>query len=262
VKKQECQRTNKTIEIQSNNKRFLEGNNTQTIIMTSTRQLNRIKATLEPEVTPCRATLLHLAIIGLPVCWGLIPLWDSSIHPWMGFKFLKNLLPSSSSIFNEQILSAGGTFSSSLEAFSVHDMGWHFIYPYELSFVAWFILRSSKGEMHFFHRTLTMCSFATVLFMSLLQCVHPTKSFAPFESNFFARMVLCHLLAISISTWTMSLNSTVGAQPSPDCAAVARWSIPGMALFVGSVCAFMLIASIVYTAIVLSSAYCFNGCHR
>jgi hypothetical protein len=124
------------------------------------------------------------------------------------------------------------------------------------------LLPCSYGEMHFFHRTLTMCSFATVLFMSLLQCVHPTKSFAPFESNFFARMVLCHLLAISISTWTMSLNSTVGAQPSPDCAAVARWSIPGMALFVGSVCAFMLIASIVYTAIVLSSAYCFNGCHR
>ena len=143
-------------------------------------------------------------------------------------------------MFNDRILSEQGKFSSPLEAFAVQDMGWHYIYPYELSFVAWLILRNSERGMQHFHETLTICSFATLLFLSMLQCIHPTWSFAPFEPNFFARTVLCHLIAVSVSfgsiLWRRSSNNLSFSEQREEWQAKSsRWSIPGMALFTDAV---------------------------
>jgi hypothetical protein len=204
------------------------------------RQTTKIlRSFLDSEMTPARLTLAHLIIIGIPVLWGITPLWDSSIHSWMGSKVLKNFSPAST-MFNDRILSENGKFSSSLEAFAVHDMGWHLIYPYELSFVAWFILRNSERGMQHFHETLTICSLATLLFMSMLQSVHPTWSFAPFEPDFFARMVLCHLIAVSMSwgsiSWRRSMIVLSWSERHEEwLARSSRWSIPGLALFTGAV---------------------------
>lgn len=208
---------------------------------TTKRQTKMLQSFLDAELTSSRLTLAHLIIIGIPVIWGVKPLWDSTIHPWMGSKVLRRFSPAASTMFNDRILSAEGAFSSSLEAFAVHDMGWHFIYPYELSFVAWFLLRNSERGMLHFHETLTMCSMATILFMTILQSVHPTWSFAPFEPNFFARMVLCHLIAVSISwarlsCWRGSSQFVPVTYSHQEWKAKsARWSIPGMALITGAV---------------------------
>jgi hypothetical protein len=198
-----------------------------------------LQSFLDSKMTPKRLTLAHLIIIGSPVLWGITPLWDSSIHSWMGAKILKNFSPAST-MFNDRILAEEGRFSSSLEAFAVHDMGWNFIYPYELSFVAWFILRNSERGMQHFHETLTMCSVGTLLFMSMLQCVHPTWSFAPFAPDFFARMVLCHLIAVLFSwgsiSWRRSSDDlSWSARHEEWLARSSRWSIPGLALFTGAV---------------------------
>lgn len=200
-----------------------------------------LQSFLDTEFITARLTLAHLIIIGIPVLWGITPIWDSSIHSWMGARILKGLSPAASTMFNDRILAEEGKFSSSLEAFAVHDMGWNFIYPYELSFVAWFILRNSERGMHHFHETLTICSLATLLFMSMLQCVHPTWSFAPFEPNFFAQMVLCHLVAVTVSwgsiSWRRSSEQVLSWSERHEewLAKSSRWSIPGMALFTGAV---------------------------
>lgn len=207
--------------------------------MTSAMQhTKKVQSLLYSELTPARLTLAHLIIIGIPVLWGIKPLWDSSVHSWMGAKFFHRLSPAST-MFNDRIL-VEGKFASAVEAFAVHDMGWLFIYPYELSFVAWFILRNSKRGIEKFHETFTVCSFATVLFMSLLQCVHPKWSFAPFEPDFFARMVLCHMIAIYMSSASISFRRSMDDQTISDQyqnwrARTSGWSIPGMALFSGAV---------------------------
>ena len=207
--------------------------------MGSLKKLNGIfQNVMDPKLTPARLTLLHWIIIGIPVHWGMKPLWDSTIHSWMGARILKSFSPAST-MFNERILQQGN-FATTMEATAVHDMGWLFIYPYELSIVAWFLLRNSPQGMRHLHETLILCSFATVVVMSILQGVHPMWSFTPFEPEFFARMVLCHMTAVSIGmasiVWDPSfLDSSPSDRHEEWRAKSARWSIPGMALFVGAV---------------------------
>lgn len=208
--------------------------------MRSLMQLtNLLQYAMDSKLTQARLTLLHWIIIGIPVHWGIKPLWDSRMHSWMGARILSCFSPAST-MFNERILKHGN-FGTTMEATAVHDMGWLFIYPYELSIVAWFILRNSPQGIRRLHETLTMCSFATVVFMSMLQGVHPRWSFSPFEPEFFARMVLCHMTAISISVTGMLWEQVIRRDTSlvdrhQDWRAKsARWSIPGMALFTGAV---------------------------
>lgn len=237
--------------------------------MCKRRHTKRLPSFLDRALTPARSTLAHLILIGIPVLWGITPLWDDgSIHPWMGphdgngrkHSFWKKGVYYSryaaSTMFNDHILSAQGTFSSSLEAFAVHDMGWNFLYPYELSFVALFLLvrhpphhqyskddDRSETAMQHFQETLNMCSIATLLFLAVLQSIHPKWSFPPLEPNFFARMILCHLLAVSISWGSLSWRATRNAETFVPTtyndqdwrAKSARWSIPGIALISGAV---------------------------
>lgn len=190
-------------------------------------------STLESQVTPFRAAFLHLILIGLPVGLGVIPLWDTSIHGWMGAKFFSGLCQPSSSMYNDRLLKENRALSSPLEAFAVQDMGMRFIYQYELSLVACMLLRNSRSGMHNFHKALVLSSFATIMAMAWLQTWHFRSDFTPFESNFFARMVLNHLFAISFSIWTMSLKNNRDIHKTPHIG--GRWSIPGIALFTGSV---------------------------
>jgi hypothetical protein len=201
--------------------------------MSTTETIRRLGSTLESEVTPFRAAFLHLILIGLPVGLGVIPLWDTSIHGWMGVKFFSGLFQPSSSMYNDRLLKENHAFSSPLEAFAVQDMGMRFIYQYELSLVACILLRNSRSAMHFFHKALVLCSSATIMAMAWLQTLHLRADFTPFEPNFFARMVLSHLFAISFSIWTMSLKKNRNIHEPPYSG--GRWSIPGIALFIGSV---------------------------
>lgn len=207
--------------------------------MGSLKQLHSIlQYVMDSKLTPARLTLVHWIIIGIPVHWGIKPLWDSRMHSWMGARFLSRFSPAST-MFNDRILKHGN-FGTTLESTAVHNMGWLFIYPYELCIVAWFILRNSPQGMRNLHETLLLCSFATVVFMSILQGVHPRWSFSPFEPEFFARMVLCHMTAVSISAasifWDKGILETSPSDRHQDWRAKsARWSIPGMALFVGAV---------------------------
>jgi hypothetical protein len=205
--------------------------------MNTPTTLNTFRSKVLSAATPFRSSLLHLIIIGIPVALGFIPVWDGTLHPWMERKFFRDWFPfpSASSMFHEDLLTDVGTFSTPLEAFVVHDMGIRFIYQYELSFVACFILRQSTA-MHFFHQMLVVCSFLTILAMAWLQSFHFSTEATPWEPNFFARMVLCHLLAIAASTWTMSFKGNRKFRLYPSNATVARWSIPGTAVFLGSVC--------------------------
>lgn len=199
---------------------------------------NTLQYVMDSKLTPARLTLVHWIIIGIPVHWGIKPLWDSRMHSWMGARFLSSFSPAST-MFNDRILK-DGHFGTTMEATAVHDMGWLFIYPYELSLVAWFLLRNSHQGMRQLHETLILCSFATVVFMSILQGVHPRWSYSPFEPEFFARMVLCHMTAFSISVASIYWDRTFLDSSSSDRHQVwraksARWSIPGMALFTGAV---------------------------
>lgn len=154
----------------------------------------------------------------------------------MGAKFFSGLFQPSSSMYNDRLLKVlkeNRAFSSPLEAFAVQDMGMRFIYQYELSLVACMLLRNSRSGMHFFHKTLVLCSFAIMMAMAWLQTLHFRSDFTPFEPNFFARMVLSHLFAISFSIWTMSLKKNRYIHKPPYIG--GRWSIPGIALFIGSV---------------------------
>lgn len=190
--------------------------------------------------------------------WGITPLWDSSIYQWMGatrfFEDTLNFIHPASTMFNEQLLEEDKNFASSLDAMAVHDLGWIIIFPYEMSFVAWFILRQSRRGMEHFHKTLTTCSLVTILFLSALQAVHPRWSYVPFESNFFASVVFYHLTAISISISSILLRKNPSSksvemmdleQYQEWRARSARWSIPGTSLILASmISALMVVASL------------------
>ncbi len=225
--------------------------------MSSTqRHSSVLQSLLQSGLTPARLTFSHLIITGIPVLWGIKPLWDSSLHSWMGAKVFNRFSPATS-MFNDRILTEG-RFASSMEASAVHDMGWLFIYPYELSLVAWFILRNSQQAMEHFHDALALCSFATVLFLSLLQGIHPKWSLAPLEPDFFARMVLCHMVAVSVSAVSIALrksNPVLSEWQQDWRAKSARWSIPGMALLSGAV-SFLCMTTRVSSSRVSHDAVC------
>jgi hypothetical protein len=172
----------------------------------------------------------------------------------MGTKLFQGFLSPASTMFNERLVDGNREFSASMESFAVHDFGWLFILPYEMCFVAWFILRKSEWGMQQFHETLTACSLATVVFIAALQAVHPRRQVAPFDPTFFAYVILFHSTAVAISGasivrrrqgQTMTNPPTDSQRYQEWRARSARWSIPGTALFVTSgINTLMIVASL------------------
>ena len=197
--------------------------------------IDRARSRLESAVTPFLAVMVHLILIGIPVGLGAIPLWDGSIHQWMGNGFFSGLFPPSWSMYNDRLLQKSGNAMTPLEAYAVHDMGWRFIYQYELSFVACILLRKTTIGEHLFHKTVVIMSFLTVFAMSSIQYLHFQSPYTPFEPNFFARMVFCHLLAIAFSFGELSAQRYKDICLPPPSGVAAKWSIPGKAIFLGSV---------------------------
>jgi hypothetical protein len=168
------------------------------------------------HLNPSRAAFLHLVLLGIPHRFGLLTTgWGNHYLP-------SELFPEPCSVF------ADGACNES-ELFTLRDSGVRFILYYELAWVVWFVMRKNTANIVAFHKILVGSSMASLLIMSWIQnYFHPSPNSPEFSPSFYTNLVFFHLLAISISLWTLAIHP----KPSPG---AMKWSIPANSIFCGAV---------------------------
>jgi hypothetical protein len=181
------------------------------------KKRNRMRSIYElVHLNPSRAAFLHLVLLGIPHRFGLLTTgWGNHYLP-------SELFPEPCSVF------ADGACNES-ELFTLRDSGVRFILYYELAWVVWFVMRKNTANIVAFHKILVGSSMASLLIMSWIQnYFHPSPNSPEFSPSFYTNLVFFHLLAISISLWTLAIHP----KPSPG---AMKWSIPANSIFCGAV---------------------------
>ena len=161
-------------------------------------------------LSPLRAAILHLILLGIPLRCGLLP------TGWLPDYLSEPMFAVSE--------------SSDIELFVARDMGVKFMTWFELVGVVIWVLARAKDSVVPLHKILLASTFLTLLSVSWVQnYLHRSPHAPEFEERFYTRTVVCLGTASALSLWTVLLY------PDPVPGTRMKWSIPANAIFWGGV---------------------------
>ncbi|KAL7574616.1 hypothetical protein ACA910_002968 [Epithemia clementina (nom. ined.)] len=189
-------------------------------------------------LTPFRAGLVTMILIGIPFRFGLLPT-GILLQDWL-HRALRaagrlddklgitseslELFPTQPcSLFQNDMVPSSSACKNNTELTCVYDMGQAFLHQYGLAWIIMLVIRV-RPQRHWidaildFHRLLLTCTLASLLLLAFFQKTHPHMLKSPpfdswipilqvpseiWSSRFFSSFVFYNLMALSLSLWTL-----------------------------------------------------------